>query len=123
MEKIENPTAIRVKNSFSIENILSRPDKSENQKRLIRQNPFQNNHVLFYGNSSQQIHNLNVLNSTKLIKSDEITKKTENYEMTLDNTDSEDHDANSEVASDDGNSSVHSELTRIISVFNADITS
>lgn len=123
MEKIENPTAIRVKNNFSIENILSRPDKSENQKRLIRQNPFQNNHVLFYGNSSQQIHNLNVLNSTKLIKSDEIAKKTENYEMTLDNTDSEDHDANSEVASDDGNSSVHSELTRIISVFNADITS
>lgn len=123
MEKIENPTAIRVKNSFSIENILSRPDKSENQKRLIRQNPFQNNHVLFYGNSSQQIHSLNVLNSTKLIKSDEITKKTENYEMTLDNTDSEDHDANSEVASDDGNSSVHSELKRIISVFNADITS
>jgi hypothetical protein len=106
MEKVENPTAIRVKNSFSIENILSRPDNSESQRKLIRQNAFQNNHVLFYNNQVNHNDNLSGLNSSNLMRSEERLKKIEVQE---DVTDNEDHETNSEAASDDGNSSVHSE--------------
>lgn len=104
MEKVENPTAIRVKNSFSIENILSRPDNSDNQRKLIRQNPFQNNHVLFYENSDH--HELSGRSSAKILKKDKI----DNHENSLDKTDSENQDTFSEAASDDGNSSVHSKF-------------
>jgi hypothetical protein len=98
MEKVENPTAIRVKNSFSIENILSRPDNCENQRRMVRQNPLENNHVLFYGNSMNQ--SLSGSDPSSLVKSEENCKHTD----TIDNDDND-----SEAASDDGNSSVHSE--------------
>lgn len=107
MEKVENPTAIRVKNSFSIENILSRPDNSEHQVRMMRQNPFQNNHVLFYGKP---------MNSSDIesIKSEE---KCQNFDENSDNVDNDDHETNSEVASDDGNSSVHSKCQEITTRF------
>jgi hypothetical protein len=105
MEKVENPTAIRVKNDFSIENILARPDNSENQRRMVRQNPFQNNHVLFYENpinrSSSEIN-------SNVIKSEEKFKTAEDQGETLDSIDND--ETNSDVGSDDGNSSVHSEF-------------
>lgn len=106
MEKVENSTAIRVKNSFSIENILSRPDNSENQRRMMRQNPFQNNHVLFYGNSINP--NSNGIETSSLIKCEEKYKTIEDQGENVDTTDIDDHETNSEAASDDGNSSVHS---------------
>lgn len=104
MEKVENPTAIRVKNSFSIENILSRPDKSENQRKMMRQNPFENNHVLFYGSAISESENL----TSDFVKSEEA--KFIEHERSFDIADNEDHETNSEAASDDGNSSVHSEF-------------
>lgn len=99
MDKVEKPTAIRLKNSFSIENILSRPDNCDSQRKLMRQNPFENNHVLFREN---------LANHENAIQSDEkiIIKDSKSN---LDNFDDEDHETNSEAASDDGNSSVHSE--------------
>lgn len=91
MEKLENPTAIRVKNNFSIENILSRPENCESLQRPVRQNTFQNNHILFFENQ---------------------VKKSE--EKVPDNQiDNEDNETNSEAASDDGNSSVHSKCQSI----------
>lgn len=103
---MENSTAIRVKNSFLIEDILSRPDNSsESQRRLERQNPFQNNHVLFYGSSVNHLQTVHGINSTSVVKSD--VKDTESHDVDV--TDNEDHETMSEIASDDGNSSVHSE--------------
>lgn len=102
MEKVEHLTAVRAKNSFSIDNILSRPDNCENQRRLIRQNPFQNNHVLFYENSVNQDHVGNSFNSPSSVKSEVRSKNSD------DKTDIDDIETNSEAASDDGNSSVHS---------------
>lgn len=107
MEKVENITAIRAKNSFSIENILSRPDNSDNQRRLMRQNPFQNNHILFYGSAVNHQHNSSGITSVNLIKNDEKFRSDEDRNLEDDN---DDHDTKSEAASDDGNSSVHSEI-------------
>jgi hypothetical protein len=97
MEKVESPTALRVKSSFSIENILSRPDaaSSESQKKLLRQNPFQNNHVLFYSNPVSPSESSSFVKCEERIKTSE-----EDHE--------EDRDTNSD-ADDDGTSSVHSE--------------
>lgn len=104
MEKVEKPTAVRVKNSFSIENILSRPDKSESQRRLVRQNPFQNNSILFYENPHPD--NFVELSSAS---GENVSRKIRNPEPLMDKSDNEDRDTISECASDDGNSSVHSE--------------
>ncbi|CRK96279.1 CLUMA_CG009701, isoform A [Clunio marinus] len=106
MEKSEKPTEIRSKNSFSIENILSRPDNNEDQKRFARQNPFQNNHVLFYAN---HVNCASELNSDKLTTSGESSKLHDDHELSLDENDNEDHETNSEATSDDGTLSLHSE--------------
>ena len=103
MEKVENPTAIRVKNDFSIENILSRPDNSDNHRRMMRQNPFENNHVLFYEN---QINQSEI--ESNLMKNEEKLKSVEDHEDISDNIDND--ETNSDAASDDGNSSVHSKF-------------
>lgn len=104
MEKVENPTAIRVKNSFSIENILSRPDNLENRRNLIRPHNFPNSHVMFYENPVNHCD----LTSEDGLESEKRMKIAEN-EMASEGTDNEDHENNSEAASDDGASSVHSE--------------
>lgn len=104
MENVENPTAIRAKNNFSIENILSRPENCENQRRLMRQNPFQNNHVLFYGNQVDVHQNVKSGND----KESGNKRRVSTVETKFDNIDNEEHETNSEAASDDGNSSVHS---------------
>ncbi|CAO1326659.1 unnamed protein product [Diamesa tonsa] len=49
MDGVEKPSELRVKSSFSIENILSRPDRVEPRRKFYRMNPFENNHVLFNG--------------------------------------------------------------------------
>lgn len=109
MDKVENPTATRVKNSFSIENILSRPDNCENnQKRMMRQNAFQNNHVLFYDNSVN--YGDKGLSSRNLVKDEEKLKTVQNHDTSSENNYSEDHEMNSDAGSDDGASSVHSEF-------------
>lgn len=107
MEKTQS--TIRTKNSFTIEDILSRPDNSEKSehRELQRQNPFQNNHVLFCGKTINHIcpH----LVGKKLMVSEESDKNIE----TICNEDhiiqDQDQETNSEAASDDGNSSIHSE--------------
>lgn len=89
MENSENPTALRVKNSFSIENILSRPE-TKNQRR---QEICGNINVSAYDNS---IDHMNIGESEKM----------PNFH---DNVSHDDPESNSEAASeDDGNSSVHS---------------
>lgn len=84
MEKVENPTALRVKNSFSIENILSRPEtKSQrlHETFSINEGPNYDNESVLMRNNGERIQNF---------------------------TDNDDPESNSEAASDDGNSSVHS---------------
>lgn len=103
MEKVENLTETRVKNSFSIENILSRPNNIDHQVRTMRQNPYQNNHLLFCGNPLNS-HNIDS------IKSEE---KCQNFDEISDNADNDDHETTSEVASDDGSSSVHSKCQQM----------
>lgn len=104
MEKVENPTVTRVKNNFSIENILSRPENCESQRRPMRQNPFQNNHVLFHANQVNNYPNIKSVND----KESGSKRNVSIVETRFDNIDNEDHETNSEAASDDGNSSVHS---------------
>lgn len=106
MESQSPSTSIRVKNSFSIDDILSRPDNSasEHHRRLMRQDPFQNNHVLFCGSS---------VNQPQLIRKS-LKANSDNKVETVDSEDQniiqdQDHETNSEAASDDGSSSVHSE--------------
>lgn len=85
MENVENPTALRVKNSFSIENILSRPET--NIQRT--QEHFAINNISIHDNSLNQIY---ISEKEKI--------------QNLNNND--DPESNSEAASDDGNSSVQS---------------
>lgn len=108
MEKVENPTAIRAKNSFSIENILSRPDNVENRRNLIRPHDFQSSHVMFY---ESPVNHCDMTAEEGLESGKRM--KTAESEMASEGTDNEDHETNSEAASDDGNSSVHSEWKKM----------
>jgi hypothetical protein len=116
MENLENPTTssasaaaasqVRRKNNFSIENILARPDTDFRDNRevkvvkFMRQNPFQNNHVLFANQNHSMINNHHEMR--KLIGND---VKMEN-ESHLESGESEiaDDRESLEIASDDGNS-------------------
>lgn len=116
MENLKNPTANhqqRKKNSFSIENILSRPESNNNTvvhkpQRFSRQNPFQNNHVLFdenFRNFSENVaqvdykkyenNNENESDSEIKVESDSATCHSENTESVMDN------ETHSEAASED----------------------
>jgi hypothetical protein len=105
MENIENSTSAKRKNNFSIENILSRPDNNLRENRevrsvkFMRQNPFQNNHVLF--NQNNFMFNKNTQELKKASDS-EIKLEEENRLEIVENSD--DHESHSEIASDDGNS-------------------
>lgn len=108
MENVENSTSAnqaRRKNNFSIENILARPDSNLRENRIdvrtvkfMRQNPFQNNHVLF--NHNTFVNNSNV---HELRKSSENEIKVEESHLDIVES-SDDHETRSENASDDGNS-------------------
>ena len=108
MDKVEKPTEVRVKNSFSIENILSRPDRVEQRRKLYRMNPFENNHVLFGGvsnlnNNNNNNKNLMDYNQTNLQNSENhesFDRKIENDEESEEFED--DHETSSEVLSNDG---------------------
>lgn len=100
MDKVENSTAVRVKSSFSIENILSRPDNNDYQRKLQRQNPFHNNHVLF----NNQVPNNYLMNDSLDLSRNEMKYE----DKVCDREDQIDTDE-SEIASDDGNASNHSE--------------
>lgn len=111
MENFENPTTssttaaanqVRRKNNFSIENILSRPDNNtldyrENREvkivKFMRQNPFQNNHVLFNHNNFINHNSSNSVREVRKVCDDEIKVEEEIIDET-----------HSEIASDDGNS-------------------
>lgn len=109
MEKIENLTSAnqaKRKNNFSIENILARPDSNFRENltevrnvKFMRQNPFQNNHVLF--NQSNFMFNPNVQDIRKSSENELKVEEESRLEI-VDNSD--DHESHSEIASDDGNS-------------------
>lgn len=112
----ESLTKIRVKNSFSIEDILARPDPdSENKQNELKiQNPYQNNHLIFCED---------VVNCTKTYISENslisIPKCDENKESAIsganhatvhnyhENPDSKNNESSND--DDDERSSVHSE--------------
>ena len=105
MDTVEKPTEVRVKNSFSIENILSRPDRVEQRRKLYRMNPFENNHVLFNGTSNINNNNKHLMdfNQTNLQNSENhesFDRKIENDEESEEFDD--DHETSSEVLSNDG---------------------
>jgi hypothetical protein len=135
MENLKNQSAanrqIR-KSNFSIENILSRPESSEQQTRavnkvLFRQNPFQNNHVLFTQNLNHNFHQNNSL-SENLERNNLIENNKANDENNVDdeddlkmesesmchseNSESGVHDPNEDTRSDEGNSSSQSKRKR-----------
>lgn len=105
MENVENSTSAKRKNNFSIENILARPDCNLRENRevrtvkFMRQNPFQNNHVLF--NQNNFMYNQNVQELRKASDS-EIKVEDDSRLEIVENSD--DHESHSEIASDDGNS-------------------
>lgn len=114
---MENPTSsaasqARRKNNFSIENILARPDNSNVEYRenrdvkivkFMRQNPFQNNHVLFNHQNSSMINNFNKNNrESRKISEEEIKHEEEAIVEIVEGGD--DNESHSEIASDDGNS-------------------
>lgn len=110
MDKVEKPTEVRVKSSFSIENILSRPDRVEQRRKLYRMNPFENNHVLFHGGSNN-INNSNNNNNKHLMDFNQTNlQNSENHEsfdrkIEKDEESEEfedDHETSSEVLSNDG---------------------
>lgn len=89
------------KNNFSIENILSRPETSHKvQHKFMRQNPFQNNHVLFDQNrrfSEVQCRRYESEETENELKNEsELSCHSETAESVIDN------ETNSEIASDDG---------------------
>lgn len=107
------------KSNFSIENILSRSPEHcqvrENRQKLLRQNPFQNNHVLFDQNKNF-CENYGVQYSKRYDKdlSSEIKIESEtsscHSEMTEScNVDSESHDMDNDT-SDDGNNQCKDEF-------------
>lgn len=114
MENFENPTPsaaaanqAKRKNNFSIENILSRPDNNNCQYResevkvvkFMRQNPFQNNHVLF---NHQIVNNFNnVENRSGFVRK---TSNDEEIKLEEDSNLEIADETHSEIASDDGNS-------------------
>jgi len=105
MENSKNLTSAnqqqKRKSNFSIENILSK--SPDNKQKLVRQNPFQNNHVLF-----DQNKNFNVpykkyeedMDSEVKIESETNSCHSENTESC--NADSENHEM--DETSDDGSS-------------------
>lgn len=116
-KEMENPTSsaasqARRKNNFSIENILARPDNSNVEYRenrdvkivkFMRQNPFQNNHVLFNHQNSSMINNYNKNNrESRKISEEEIKHEEEAIVEIVEGGD--DNESHSEIASDDGNS-------------------
>ena len=109
MNKEQFSSTLRVKNSFSIENILSRPDNNSIEDRsLKKQNCFQNNNVLVRRNSINLTHSID--SEKKLIV---LSDSDTNNEITNDKMDNKinreyEIEFNNEVASDDGTSSVHS---------------
>lgn len=115
MENFENPTTsasaasqVRRKNNFSIENILARPDNDFRESRdvkvvkFMRQNPFQNNHVLFGNQNSYNSHHHHH-EMRKVIGSD-VKMESENLLESGESENADDHESHSEIASDDGNS-------------------
>ncbi|XP_070499164.1 homeobox protein MSH-B [Chironomus tepperi] len=110
------------KSNFSIENILAKsPDTyqaRDNKQRLVRQNPFQNNHVLF-----DQNKNLNVpykkyekdMDSEIKIESETSSCHSENTESC--NADSETHEM--DETSDDGSSQTDDRKKRPRTAFSA----
>lgn len=105
MENVENSTSAKRKNNFSIENILAKPDRNlcENREvksvKFMRQNPFQNNHVLFNQNNF-----MTTPNSHEFRKASENQIKIEENSRLEIVENSDDHESISEIASDDGNS-------------------
>ncbi|KAG5678989.1 hypothetical protein PVAND_008599 [Polypedilum vanderplanki] len=98
-----NPTANqpqKKKNNFSIENILARPESLNENKKFMRQNPFQNNHVLFDQNRKFSDMHFRKYENEETEKEGEMSCHSENNESV--NTDNENH---SEIASDDGGNS------------------
>lgn len=110
MESVENSTSAnqaRRKNNFSIENILARPDSNFRETRdvrtvkFLRQNPFQNNHVLFNQNNNFMIGSHN--HELRKANENEIKMEEESHLEIVESSD--DHETQSEIASDDGNNS------------------
>lgn len=106
MENVENSTSAnqaKRKNNFSIENILARPDSNFRETRpvkFLRQNPFQNNHVLF--NQNNFVINSSATQEFRKIQENEIKHENESRLEIVENLD--ENDNHSEIASDDGNS-------------------
>lgn len=101
-EKSSSTSRIRVKSNFSIEDILSRPDKNEYENQLMKRKSLQNSYSLFYGTTKPYQSEAKLFAQLdKSVEKNEINNITED----------QDHETNSEVTSDDGNSSVHSEFS------------
>lgn len=114
MDNVKNPTANqqRRKNNFSIENILARPINCQTRdvkQKFTRQNPFQNNHVLFDQNlNSHNNKNLsdNIHAQIKVFNRDnEVKIESESTSCPSENSDHLD-----DTHSDDGNSSNQSKI-------------
>lgn len=113
---MENPTSsaasqARRKNNFSIENILARPDNGSEECRenrdvkivkFMRQNPFQNNHVLFNHQNNLMINSFNKNRESRKKSEEEIKHEEESHLEIVEGGD--DNESHSEIASDDGNS-------------------
>lgn len=98
------------KNNFSIENILSRPENfhaiesNNNSKKFLRQNPFQNNHILF--DQSRRISESNLRRksgSEDREKFGDVKVESEPSCHSESADSAADNETQSEIASDDGN--------------------
>ena len=105
MDNVENPSNEPVNISFSIESILSRPNRVEKRRELYCMDTYENNHVLFNGTSNINNNNKHLMdfNQTNLQNSENhesFDRKIENDEESEEFDD--DHETSSEVLSNDG---------------------
>ncbi|CAO1352872.1 unnamed protein product [Diamesa serratosioi] len=122
------PTEVRVKNSFSIENILSRPDRVEQRRKLYRMNPFENNHVLFGGINNINNNNNNNNSNKHLMDFNQTNQQSsehhESFDSKIEKDDEseefeDDHETSSEVLSNDGTNNSDDRKKRPRTAFSA----